>query len=563
MAKKDLFVGLDQPLFQPDHRRPRTRREFLAQGFTTGMGTLVGGSLFGSLAASMSAHGALSNDINDRILQCGISGGNGRVPFVAFDLAGGCNSSGSNVLVGGPGGQFDFLSTAGYARQGLPGDMVPGAPEPGGLGSSESGTSNGDHTDTTLDLAFHSDSAFLRGILEKTSVECRANVSGFVMAARSENDTGNNPHNPLRAINLCGAKGDLVYSVASRNNDAGGGNSRLPTKFMGFGDFRETKVDRRTDALGLVKVGNFEGLNEQEVVAVMETVSRMSDNKLDAPGLAGLDAALRDRLKCVYVESAGLADAYPNPDVLDIAEDLDILDIFTSVGGTPGDQLDDREFQKTAAVMKLAVGGANASISPYAGAGHISMGGYDYHGQGRGTGEQRDLRAGRCMGAVLEYAHRQNVPVMLACYSDGSLSANNTIEGGLGRGKFMWQSDNSNTRSQFCLVYDPTGRPVVRGSSPEEQAIHQQLGYMNQDGNVNTASSPMANNAESTVDCLALNYLALHGLEGEFANIYSSNGLSQSLGSTPSQLDRYIAFEKLGAVGADGTLPPRVPRTTT
>jgi len=563
MAKKDLYVGLDQPLYQQDHPRPRTRREFLAQGFTTGMGTLVGlvgGSLFGSLAASMSAYGELSNDINDRILECGITGGNGRVPFVAFDLAGGCNSSGSNVLVGGPGGQMDFLSTAGYARQGLPGDMVPGALEPGGVGSSESGTSNGDHTDTTLGLAFHSDSAFLRGILEKTSVECRANVNGFVMAARSENDTGNNPHNPLRAINLCGAKGDLVYSVASRNNDAGGGNSRLPTKFMGFTDFRETKVDRRTDALGLVKVGNFEGLSEQEVVAVMETVSRMSDNKLDAPGLAGLDAELRNRLKCVYVESAGLADAYPNPDVLDIAEDDDILEIFTSAGGTQGDQLDDREFQKTAAVMKLAVGGANASTSAYAGAGHISMGGYDYHGQGRGTGENRDLRAGRCMGAVLEYAHRQNVPVMLVCYSDGSLSANNTIEGGDGRGKFMWQSDNSNTRSQFCLVYDPAGRPLINGGSPEEQAIHQQLGYMNDDGNVNTASSPMANNAEATVDCLALNYLALHGLEGDFANIYTSNSLSQSLGTTVGQLDRYIAFEKLASVGVDGTLPPRVPR---
>ena len=116
-------------------------------------------------------------------------------------------------------------------------------------------------------------------------------------------------------------------------------------------------------------------------------------------------------------------------------------------------------------------------------------------------------------------------------------------------------------RSQFCLVYDPAGRPQVRGTSPEEQAIHQQLGYMNADGNVNTASSPMANNAEATVDCLALNYLALHGLEGEFANIYASNGLSQSLGTTASQLDRYIAFNQIPSVGPEGTLPPRTPRT--
>lgn len=552
MAKKDLFKGIDEPLFQPDHRRPKTRREFLSQGFTSGVGTLMGGSLFGSLATSMSAYGDLSPDIAARVAECGITGGNGKIPFIAFDLAGGCNTSGSNVLVGGPGGQFDFLSTGGYARQGLPGDMVPGAPEPGGAGSSESGTSNGDHTDTSLGLAFHSDSAFLRGMLEKTSVECRANVNGFVMPSRSDNDTGNNPHNPMRGINMVGAKGDLVYSVASRNNDMGGGNSRLPTKFMSsaFDDFRETKVDRRTDALGLVKVGSFDGLSEQEVVAVMETVSRMSDSKLDAPGLAGLDSALRDKLKCVYVESAGLANAYPNPAVLDIDDDTDIATIF------PGDELSDREFQKTAAVMKLAIGGAFGSSSAYAGAGHISMGGYDYHGQGRGTGEERDLRAGRCMGAVLEYAHRQQVPVMMAVYSDGSLSANNTIENGLGRGKFMWQSDNSNTRCQFCLVYDPAGRPALLGDTPEQQAVHQQLGYMNDDGNVNTGSSPMANSPENGADCLVLNYMALHGEQSGFSSIYQENNLTQSLG-VGTQLDRYVAFEKLGSVGEDGTLTPR------
>ena len=43
-------------------------------------------------------------------------------------------------------------------------------------------------------------------------------------------------------------------------------------------------------------------------------------------------------------------------------------------------------------------------------AGTITMGGYDYHGQGRATGEIMDLRAGRCMGACLEYAARRGVP---------------------------------------------------------------------------------------------------------------------------------------------------------
>ena len=46
--------------------------------------------------------------------------------------------------------------------------------------------------------------------------------------------------------------------------------------------------------------------------------------------------------------------------------------------------------------MKLVIEG-------FAGAGCITMGGYDYHGGMRREGEQKDERAGKCMGAVLEY----------------------------------------------------------------------------------------------------------------------------------------------------------------
>ena len=62
-------------------------------------------------------------------------------------------------------------------------------------------------------------------------------------------------------------------------------------------------------------------------------------------------------------------------------------------------------------------------INGYAGAGTVTMGGYDYHGQGRNTGENRNFRAGRCIGACLEYAARMQKPLMIYVFSDGSLSA--------------------------------------------------------------------------------------------------------------------------------------------
>ena len=42
----------------------------------------------------------------------------------------------------------------------------------------------------------------------------------------------------------------------------------------------------------------------------------------------------------------------------------------------------------------------------FAGAACIEMGGYDYHGGARAEGEVKDFRAGRCMGACIEYAAR-------------------------------------------------------------------------------------------------------------------------------------------------------------
>ena len=59
---------------------------------------------------------------------CNIQAGAGKIPFICFDLAGGANLTGSEVLIGKQGGQLDFLSTAGYAKLGLPGNMVPNAP---------------------------------------------------------------------------------------------------------------------------------------------------------------------------------------------------------------------------------------------------------------------------------------------------------------------------------------------------------------------------------------------------------------------------------------------------
>lgn len=156
----------DAPLYYADHRKPVSRRDFLGLGMGVGGAILTGGSVLGMFANPTKAYADLSSDLQALKQKCGIAvQGAGKIPFICFDLAGGANIAGSNVLVGGGGGQLDFLSTQGYSKLGLPADMVPGA--------TNAANPAGGFINSELGLSFHSDSAMLRGILEKTATTTR------------------------------------------------------------------------------------------------------------------------------------------------------------------------------------------------------------------------------------------------------------------------------------------------------------------------------------------------------------------------------------------------------
>src|SRR5688572_9516004 len=95
--QKKRTLGLDEPLKHGSHKRPVTRRDFLAQGFITGSATVVAPAVLGALLGSRRAHAQtvqLSPDIsflatNDNI--CDLELGANKIPFICFDLAGGAN----------------------------------------------------------------------------------------------------------------------------------------------------------------------------------------------------------------------------------------------------------------------------------------------------------------------------------------------------------------------------------------------------------------------------------------------------------------------------------------
>ena len=544
MAKRKR--NYDDPLCHPDHSRPVTRRDFLSQGFISGSAFAVGGGALSLFSNPREALGALSGDLDT--IGCGIAtAGAGKIPFIAFDLAGGANIANSNVLVGNEGGQMDFLNTSGYEKMGLPGDMVPGLTDP---------TTGLPYANTDFGLAFHSDSAFKRGMEASMSDPALrgTQLNGAIIPARSDNDTGNNPHNPMKGIARAGADGSIL-TLAGSETSASGGNSTEPLMLMDP-ELQPTKVDRPSDVTALVDTGQLVGiLGPDDATAVMESIYRISEMKVGRTGQTGsMDwnqqitsaEVVRDLVSCGYMKAADIADRFGGTP-LDPGLDPMIVGpngIFSAAEFNGGGR-DGSEFRKTAAIMKLVING-------FAGAATIEMGGYDYHGGARAEGEVKDFRAGRCMGACIEYAARIGVPLMMYVFSDGSLSSNGAIDNSIdGRGKGEWVSDNSSTAGAFFMVFNPAGRAQLRTSAGKTAAQHQQLGYMDGGGSVQRAATPMANNVNQLVNSVILNYMALHGEEGMFETVM---GPGHGLGNATMR-DSLTAFQPI----VNGTIGPLNP----
>jgi hypothetical protein len=526
--------ALGEPLLHQSHKRPVTRRELLSAGLLSAPVVVMAPAWLAALLKPGSARGAiaLDGDISPLLAQnqCNVSQGAGRIPFICFDLAGGANLVGSEVIVGVQGGQANFLSTAGYGKLGVPGNMVP---------------TSGAFVSNALGLLWHADGAILRGIMSKIGAATAAGTNGAVFPALSENDTGINPHNPMYGIAKAGAKGSLL-SLVGTEPTVSGGNSAAPPNLGGVmvdPSLQPSSIDQPSDDVGLV--GSSGSSATPLSVEVLETQARISGgtglySSGDPTSITGAltapngstpgvqlytstdinqtadDAQVKNQVRCNYVKAASNAANFGNPSDLDPTQDPNIVGpIFNA------SDFSDSNVAKTASVMKLVLNG-------FAGAGTVTLGGFDYHDNTRATGETRNFMAGQMIGAVLEYAQRIKKPVMIYVLSDGSLTSSSMVDTTpAGRDKLAWQGDSSAVAATFFLVYNPGGRP-----QPLNGAASQQIGYFSADGSVVSTSSPGANSVVQLVEMVVLNYMSLHSdLVGQFSATFPQQGLGSNLES--------------------------------
>ena len=532
--------GPNEPFRHQDHARPVTRRELIGAGFLSGPAFVLAPAWLGALlkAQNAGAQTTVPQTISDQLTECKIAKGSGGtggmgttgpVPFITIDLAGGANLMGSEAIAGMAGSPTNFISTAGFSKLGVPGSMVP--------------TSTA-FIDMSMGLPFHSDSAILRGIKTKASATILGKVNGVVIPAISQNDTSSNTLNAMhliaKAVSGLPPVGGLPVpygqyaTLVGTNATASGGNSAAPAPVDPT--LQPTRIASAADNTALV--GSSSGAASVTAPIVMEAQARISTgakavavggspdsgtyvNSVIAPstfvsGLtandtaaaAAADLALKEQLRCAYVKTGYTAASSKGPDSVNPDKDPLIIgagtSIFTATDYTDGD------VKKTAAIMKLVMNG-------YAGAGTIVLGGFDYHSGNRADGETKNQKAGLIIGAILAYADAVKTPVMINVISDGSLTSTGNVDNSTaGRGKLGWQGDSQQVAASLILVYSPNGRPA---------ATINQIGSLNADGTVNATSSPGANAPNLVTQLVTLNWMALNGIDSQFATVFPTQGL--------------------------------------
>ena len=96
--------ALGEPLLHENHKRPVTRRDFVSAGLLSAPAVIMAPAWLAAVLRSGNAN-ALSTDMQALLAanQCNVpsaAAAISSVPFICFDLTGGANLAGSEVLVG-------------------------------------------------------------------------------------------------------------------------------------------------------------------------------------------------------------------------------------------------------------------------------------------------------------------------------------------------------------------------------------------------------------------------------------------------------------------------------
>lgn len=327
-------------------------------------------------------------------------------------------------------------------------------------------------------VAFHESSTLVAGLRAKAAASTRDKTAFVGMCAKTRDDSKENTF----------AMEGLIYK-------AGRVGRVLPYMTRG-GYYHQFAVIGAPAALAVNQVGDITG--SLGYAAALKTQLKASQKEKLAKLIQGLSSTQARRL----------AAASGGDQIHDLIECAGIKNSNLNSGTPSGVSLNEESAltQSIRAAWEIAVNQNNESsilanvtynvLAGNAGAGTITLGGYDYHDQTRTTGDGKDQQAGELIGRILQTAALMNKPVMIFVTTDGSVVSAESTEAGS-----PWTSDRGDASCSYLLAYSPEGRPALGGS--------QINGFT--DGQAADATHIVGNNPSKAAVAAFANYLGFAG----------------------------------------------------
>jgi len=466
----------------PDHPKPITRRQFLAQGFLDGAGFLMMPTVLDMLLRAQAAKA-----------DCGVLGataGCDMLKVIILDLAGGPQSLIEPVTRYG-----NLISAASYRIRGEP-NMPSFSTDAQGQYTFGVPIKTNHHALKAIQAV-----AGVRGTGNPYGVndpKILTNTLGATICTNALDDTHTNklsPANFLAQI-ICGQYFTTVlgtgttsrhYPNASYYESFLGGYTEGPIFNAGN---RSIHVANTTALLKSFGYGPaFDSLSSQQIQAILNGIKDLNSARARALTTMHGVRELEEAYNCAI--SARLSLGQTDLSQFDPRNDPNLQLIF---GIGPNNAPTDLSV-RTAFIV-------NTVLKCWAPVGVITVGGCDYHYGWRADSDAHDYnRIGLLIGRTLALASRLLKPVLIVCLMDGSVSsAYNSPH---------WTSDAFYNGSQAMFYFHPGRRPAyARASSP----LRAQLGWYT-DHPTQSRIDPntfVGNSPERCCYSIILNYLYLN-----------------------------------------------------
>lgn len=402
-----------------DHKKPTTRRDFLATGLMSFSGYLMAPSILTILGRAGVAHAAD---------ECGAGAATARLPaFVNLNLSGGASLASNTIPLDAGGNPL-----TNYSRVGLGSNPTTVTEFQGALFSQSAATNQ-----------------MLAGIRATASATTIQKTSFISIAVPSGDDTNGNQLDPSGLITAAGLAGELLPKLGRRASATGVGQAAAllappaPLVVRSITDITNALAPAGAIATRLDQ-------SKRESLARLINGLSVSQARTVASPNSASGTQLAKLVQCATDKNIELT-ASTNPGV-DPRQDtnLGVSNAWQmgNTGAVAGQNQNDRIAM--GAMVYNALKGNAGSVG-------LDLGGYDYHGNARATTNQRDNDAGRVLGMILESAAAMNQPVMVYVSSDGSVGSadgsdiNAQFNGDRGTGGFA-----------FIFAFHPNARPAMK-----------------------------------------------------------------------------------------------------